>query len=201
MRRAIVAAFLLTLAGCQLEPAENRSDAILQRMVDQDRCTADDLTRHFGSGSCDQQPPRDVVPFGAPPPTPISTGSGPDGKPLQGIPLHVDDAFIRRGQQRFNVFCATCHGLLGDGQSEVAENMQLRKPPAFFETRIRALPDGRVFQVISQGYGLMPGYGHALPVEQRWAVVAYVRVLALSQRMPLAALTPAAREEALRWLQ
>jgi hypothetical protein len=69
--------------------------------------------------------------------------------------------------------------LLGDGDSQVALNMSLRRPPSLHLYRDR--PDGYIFQVISQGFGLMPSYAHSLSVHDRWAVVAYVRALQLSQ--------------------
>jgi hypothetical protein len=75
--------------------------------------------------------------------------------------------------------CAVCHGVLGDGDSQVALNMSLRRPPSLHLYRDR--PDGYIFQVISRGFGLMPSYAGSISVHDRWAVVAYVRALQLSQ--------------------
>jgi hypothetical protein len=79
--------------------------------------------------------------------------------------------------------------------------MQTRKPPSLSDALVQSLPDGQLFRVISEGYGLMPSYRRALSVQQRWAVVAYVRALALSQAVPLTELSAAQRTEAARWLR
>jgi mono/diheme cytochrome c family protein len=108
------------------------------------------------------------------------------GEFVARIPIPVDAALLASGRHRFSITCAACHGPLGDGVSVVATKMSLRPPPSLLSERVRHLPDGRVFEVISEGYGLMPPYGEVIPVHDRWAVVAYVRALELSQRAPLA---------------
>lgn len=96
-------------------------------------------------------------------------------------PPPVDVALLARGRQRFDIVCAACHGVLGDGDTEVARHMALRPPPSLHEPRIRALPPERVVEVIRLGFGLMPSYATVLPPRDRWAVVAYLRALQLSQ--------------------
>lgn len=201
IRIGLAACLVCAGAACQNEPVENALDRALQRMVDQPRCGADEPSDDFRNGACNQQPPAGTRAFQAPAETPENRGRRDDGAAVATIPIPVDRVLIAEGKSRFDLFCATCHGLLGDGNSEVAENMQLRKPPALFDPAIRSLPDGQIFRVISEGYGLMPAYAQNLTVRQRWAVVAYVRVLALSQAMALDALAPAARKEALSWLR
>jgi mono/diheme cytochrome c family protein len=192
---------LLFLLGCQSQPTSNELDRRLQRMVDQDRCAADEPTAYFRNGTCNQPPPSGVRSFRAAKEGPRETGRDARGEPLKRIPVRVDRALLERGRERFELVCATCHGLLGNGDSEVAENMELRRPPAVFDPRVRELPDGQLFRVISDGYGLMPSYASHLSVEQRWAVVAYVRALALSQDVSLASLSARERQEAARWLR
>ena len=201
MRIAKTLAVSLVLASCQNGPAENEIDRRLQRMVDQDRCAADEPSSRFRNGACNQTPPVGVRAFGERDVSRVHTGRAADGTPLAQIPIAIGRSELTQGRQRFELFCATCHGYLGNGQSEVAENMRLRKPPALFDPVIAALPDGQIFRVISEGYGLMPSYASKLSVEERWAVVAYVRVLALSQSMPLALLSAREREEAAAWLR
>ena len=99
-------------------------------------------------------------------------------------------ASLEAGRAAFERVCATCHGVLGDGNSVVAEKMELRKPPSLHEARIAQLPAGKVFQVASVGYGLMPGYAALLSVEERWAIVGYLGALRLSQAAPVASLPP-----------
>jgi mono/diheme cytochrome c family protein len=114
---------------------------------------------------------------------------------LPVIPLPVTRASLERGHVAFERVCATCHGVLGDGTSVVAEKMQLRKPPSLLEARIANLPPGKVFQVASLGYGYMPGYRALLSVEERWAVVGYLDALRLSQAAPVATLPAAVQAE------
>jgi mono/diheme cytochrome c family protein len=111
---------------------------------------------------------------------PLSTGLSGE-RYLDSVPLPVDRALLRRGQDRFGVFCAPCHGPRGDGRSEVAENMRLRPPPSFYQPPVSELPVGRIFRVATEGYGLMPRYSRQLSDSDRWAVVAYVDVLRLSR--------------------
>jgi mono/diheme cytochrome c family protein len=106
--------------------------------------------------------------------------------------LQVDEAFVRRGQRRFEVVCATCHGVKADGKSIVGENMALHPAPSLVALTQRPL--GYIFEVTTNGHGLMPSFAAAVPVEERWAVAAYVRALQLS-RVPLAALSPEERRQ------
>ena len=138
---------------------------------------------YYPDGLAMRAPPAGSVPFGAAPTAELATGRGPDGKPLPLSPLPVDLDLLSRGRSRFDITCAACHGVLGDGQSQVALNMSLRPPPSLH--LFRDLPDGYLYQVISDGFGLMPSYASVLPVRDRWAVVAYVRALQLSQHAPL----------------
>jgi mono/diheme cytochrome c family protein len=87
------------------------------------------------------------------------------------------------GRLKFDVTCAVCHGLVGDGEAVVAHKMSLRPPPSLHEERIRALPVEVQYRVVSEGYGLMPGYAGQLTPRERWAVLAYLRALQLSQSM------------------
>jgi mono/diheme cytochrome c family protein len=150
-------------------------------MVEQEKRVAyqeDPLLPH---GMVMQQPPEGTLPIDTITGQPmLATGIG-DGRWAERIPLRVDRALLDDGRARFDVFCATCHGVLGDGQSLVAEKMTLRPPPSLHEARIRAYPPGRTFQTIREGYGLMPSYAVELPVRDAWAVVAYVRALQLAR--------------------
>ena len=115
----------------------------------------------------------------------------PDAGYLEAIPLTLTREVVEDGGRSFDIYCATCHGVLGDGVSQVARNMGLREPPSLLD--LPAYPDGYYYTVISEGYGLMPGYAEKLSPEQRWAVVAYVRALQASQRARLEDVPPEAR--------
>jgi mono/diheme cytochrome c family protein len=146
---------------------------------------------YYADGLGMRAPPAGTVPYGVLPPEEVRTGLGPDGKAVAIAPLPVDAKLLARGRDRFEVTCATCHGLLGDGESQVALNMSLRRPPSLHA--FRDVPDGHVFRVISEGFGLMPSYAAELSVEDRWAVVAYVRALQLSQSATMDQVPPDVR--------
>jgi len=120
--------------------------------------------------------------------SPLVTGRGPDGKILAALPIPVTRALLETGRKRFEIHCAACHGYLGDGVSLVARNMSLRPPPSLLARAQQ--PDGWYFQVMSEGFGVMPSYASVLPVEERWAIVAYLRALQLSQSARLDQLAP-----------
>jgi mono/diheme cytochrome c family protein len=101
-------------------------------------------------------------------------------------PPELTAELLQLGREKFDATCAVCHGLLGDGESVVASKMALRAPPSLAEARIRALSPLALFEIVSQGYGVMPRYGEVLDPRERWAVVAYVRALQISQSLTLA---------------
>jgi mono/diheme cytochrome c family protein len=141
-----------------------------------------------------RSPPAGTVPFGEPPAPGVATGLGPDGRPLERAPIPVAAASLARGRARFEIYCAACHGLLGDGESQVAINMALRRPPSLHA--YRDVPDGHIFRVVTDGFGLMPSYAAEIPLlEDRWAVVQYVRALQLSQHAALEQVPSEARKK------
>jgi mono/diheme cytochrome c family protein len=101
------------------------------------------------------------------------------------LPVPVTMELVRRGQQRYDIFCSPCHGLTGRGDGMVVRR-GFRPPASFHDARLRAQPDGYVFDVMTNGFGAMPDYATQLPIADRWAVVAYVRALQLSQNATLA---------------
>jgi Cytochrome C oxidase, cbb3-type, subunit III len=108
------------------------------------------------------------------------TGKGPDGKPIDTFPFTVTKEVILRGQDRFNVYCSPCHDRLGTGAGMVVRR-GYRKPPSYHIDRLRQVPNGYIFDVITNGFGAMPDYSAQIPVADRWAIVSYVRALQLSQ--------------------
>jgi mono/diheme cytochrome c family protein len=92
------------------------------------------------------------------------------------------DKLLERGEQRFNIYCRPCHDGTGSGQGMVITRAKWQPaPPTFHQDRIRQMPDGQLFATISNGVRLMPAYGPQIPVQDRWAIVSYVRALQLSQ--------------------
>lgn len=192
------------LAGLLLAalfPATTGCDVDFERMLDQPKAEPYEASPFFDDGQSMRQPPRGTVPVTrVTGPRELVTGRNAAGDYVDTLPVTLDAALLDRGEDRFRIFCRTCHGPLGDGRSAVAENMKLRKPPSLHEPRLRSFPAGRMFRVVSEGYGLMPSYAESLSLEDRWAVVAFVRALQLSQDVPLAELPAPLREEAQPWL-
>jgi mono/diheme cytochrome c family protein len=100
-------------------------------------------------------------------------------------PLKVDMALLERGQERFQIYCAPCHGRTGLGDGMVIQRGFPIPPPSFHDDRIVAMPDGQLFHTITNGIRNMPGYGKQVPEEDRWAIVAYLRVLQRSSHATL----------------
>jgi mono/diheme cytochrome c family protein len=103
-----------------------------------------------------------------------------DGRPAETFPMPVTAEVMRRGQERFNVFCSPCHGQTGEGNGMVVQR-GFRQPASYHQERLRSAPVGYFYDVITRGFGAMPDYASQIPVTDRWAIVAYIRALQLSQ--------------------
>lgn len=108
------------------------------------------------------------------------TGKDAQGNYVQRSPVPSTMATLRRGQERFDIYCSPCHGRTGYGQGMVVKRGMI-PPPSFHDERTRKFPDGQIFDVVSNGVRNMPSYRHQIPVEDRWAIVAFVRALQRSQ--------------------
>jgi mono/diheme cytochrome c family protein len=172
-----------------------------ERMLTQRNVRPFEEAAFFADNRAMRPPPAGTIDRGQVVGRPALTDGVVGGRYVTALPVAVDAALLARGRDRFDLFCAACHGLRGDGLSEVARHMELRKPPSLLEEPVTSFPPGRVFQVISLGYGLMPSYAAALPVADRWATVAYLGALQLSQAAPLAQLPPDVRAAAERSLR
>ena len=102
------------------------------------------------------------------------------GQPATVFPFPVDMAVMQRGRQRYDIYCSPCHGLTGEGDGMVVQR-GYRRPPSFNVDRLRQAPPGHIYDVITNGFGAMPDYAAQVPVRDRWAIVAYIRALQLSQ--------------------
>jgi len=108
-----------------------------------------------------------------------------DGKWLEAIPFKVDDALLQRGESRFNIQCAVCHGRTGAGNGITTQHGFVGVAN-FHQDKYRAMPAGEIFNTITNGKGLMAPYGPQVRPADRWAIVAWVRVLQRSQNARLA---------------
>ena len=181
---------LLALAGCE---------RLMQGIYEQPRYTPDAASPLFADGRADRPPPVGSVPAAMG--TLAATSSGRLGRDelaaraqaaAASAPPAPTRALLARGQERFGIYCEPCHSPLGDGDGPVVRH-GFPQPPSYHEPRLRSAPDRHFYDVMSNGHGVMYSYGDRVTPEDRWAIVAYVRALQLSQAAPVAALPPALR--------
>lgn len=116
-----------------------------------------------------------------------------NGKLVDTFPFAISKVVLARGRQRFEIYCTPCHDRLGTGEGMVVRR-GYRRPTSLHDLRLRQAPPGHFFDVITNGFGAMPSYAKQIPVEDRWAIIAYLRALQLSQNAKLAEL-PAADQK------
>jgi mono/diheme cytochrome c family protein len=137
------------------------------------------------------------------------TGPGLPSKPenfVNAFPFQMTEADVKRGQERYQIYCVPCHDPVGNGRGKIVERGFLAPPNfhadnsrgfAFYNVplSLRNVPPGYIFEVISKGYGGMPEYAAQIPIADRWRIAAYVRVLQLSQNVDRSKLTPQQQAE------
>ena len=115
-------------------------------------------------------------------------------KESNAFPLPLTPDLLKRGQERYKIFCTPCHGIQGDGNGMVSMR-GMKHPPSYHDARLLAVPNGYIYDVITNGFGGMLSYSAQVPPADRWAIVAYVRALQLSRNAPVSELSPALREK------
>ena len=179
-RYGVLVALVLPLAGCR------------QDMFQQPKYRALERSEFFADGRSARPVPADTVEFGQPDLPAAQEAGTVNGIFSATIPVPVDEALLRRGQDRYDVFCSPCHARVGDGQGMIAKRGFIQ-PANLHSDRVRNAPPGYLYAVIANGYGAMPDYGRELNVHDRWAIVAYIRALELSRRANIADVPPAQR--------
>jgi mono/diheme cytochrome c family protein len=101
------------------------------------------------------------------------------------FPFAIDEAILRRGQERFDIYCSPCHARTGEGDGMVVRR-GYRRPPSYHDDRLRNAPVGHFFDVMTNGFGAMPDYAAQIKPEDRWAIVGYIRALQLSRQATIA---------------
>lgn len=188
IRLAVVALLVpLALTGCR------------QGMYDDARYEPYEKSSFFADGSSARPLPAGTVARGMLAEDRLfATGVGSDGA-FAASPLPVTRELLDRGRERYDIYCAACHDRVGSGNGMIVQRGYTR-PPSYHEDRLRQIADGHLFDVMTRGYGVMPSYASQVTPEDRWAIVAYVRALQLSQDADPAALPVAVRELAQRAL-
>jgi len=117
-----------------------------------------------------------------------------NGKEVENFPFPITADILARGQERYDIFCSVCHGRVGDGQGMIVKR-GFPMPPSYHIDRLRQAPVGHFFDVITNGYSRMYSYAERIPVKDRWAIIAYIRALQLSQNASLSNLPAKDRDE------
>ena len=125
---------------------------------------------------------------------PLVAGTIARGEPLgprpEQFPFEVTPALLERGRERYVIYCSPCHSRTGDGDGMIVKR-GFPAPPSYHIPRLRAAPDGYIFDVITNGYGAMYSYAARVSPDDRWAIVAYIRTLQYSRHAPVASLPEA----------
>jgi len=117
-------------------------------------------------------------------------------KESNAFPWPLTLELLERGENRYKIFCSPCHGLQGDGNGMVAMR-GMKHPPSYHQDRLRQVPNGYIYDVITNGFGAMLGYSAQVAAGDRWAIVAYVRALQLSRNAKISELPPDVSEKVL----
>lgn len=160
-----------------------------QAMRDNSRLRPFEPNQFFADGVPARHPVEGTVPRSAGPLNPALNDGVVNGQPVAEFPIPITRATLERGRDRFNIFCAPCHGLAGFGDGIIPQR-GFTRPPSYHMVRLYQAPPGHFFQIATKGIGVMPGYANQVNVEDRWAIVGYIRTLQLSQRAPGSVLTP-----------
>ncbi|HET6277873.1 MAG TPA: cytochrome c [Candidatus Polarisedimenticolia bacterium] len=181
--RTILAALLVvSLFGCR------------QDMHDQPKYDTLEASVFFADGRASRPPvPGTVARGGLRLDAHLHTGKV-DGVFVRSFPFRVTDEVMARGRERYEIFCTPCHSRVGDGRG-MAVLRGIAPPPSFHIDRLRNIEEGYLFDVIGNGFGRMYGYGAQIEARDRWAIVAYLRALQLSQNARPDDLPQAARRE------
>jgi len=163
------AAVLLVCAG----------SACRQDMHDQPKYSALEASTFFADGSSARPPVAGTVARGDLRDDAVLY-TGKEGEEQASVfPFPIDDRVMARGQERFNIYCSPCHGRTGEGNGMIVER-GFTRPPSLIEERLRGLPPGHFFEIITNGFGAMPDHAAQIPPADRWAIVAYIRALQLA---------------------
>ena len=181
---------LFALSGCVRGCTSSRPPIhINPSMDDQPKVLAQTASDFFFNGASMREPVPGTIPIGGlKEDVAFFTGKGADGQFVATIPVTVDEALLERGRQRYTIYCQPCHDPRGDGKGILFQRGNV-PTASFHQDKILQYPDGQIFDVITNGTGLMPAYRWPIPPADRWAIVAYVREL---ERKRLASATGAA---------
>jgi mono/diheme cytochrome c family protein len=175
---ALAMTSVVALSGCVRGCTSSRPPIHLNpSMDDQPKVRAQTASTFFYDGASMRPPVPGTVPIGGlKEDAPFFTGRGADGQFVAAVPVTVGEAVLGRGRERYEIYCQPCHDARGDGRGILFQRGNI-PTASFHQEKIQNYPDGQIFDVITNGFGLMAGYKWPIPPADRWAIVAYVREL------------------------
>jgi mono/diheme cytochrome c family protein len=183
----VAGAFLLSFTGCRGEISHQPPLWIKHGMEFQPKYKAFEENDYFADGRNMRTPPAGTVARGLLKADDAFWRGGDSAHPVTKNPVPISMDLLSRGQERFNIYCSPCHGITGMGNGMVAQHGFVPAPPNLFQDRIVKLSDGDIYRTVSYGIRTMPSYVKQIPEADRWAIVAYLRALQMSQNAPLSA--------------
>ena len=186
---ALVLTSLVAVTGCARGCTSSRPPIhINPSMDDQPKVLSQTASDFFFNGASMREPvPGTVAIDGLKEDAAFFTGKGADGQFVATIPVTRDAALLERGQQRYTIYCQPCHDARGDGKGILFQRGNV-PTASFHEEKILKYADGQIFDIVTNGMGLMPSYRWPIPPADRWAIIAYIREL---ERKRLATATSA----------
>jgi len=186
----------LLLAGCRGMTSDRRPIHPNPNMDWQPKYQAQEKNLLFEDQAAMRKPVSGTVARGLLKEDPIYyTGRTEAGEYVERLPIETSRAVLERGQDRYDIYCTVCHGKSGDGNGIImvgngGQGYGYTPAPSYHVDRLRDVGDGYIYDVIANGVRNMPGYAQQIPVQDRWAIVAYIRALQLSQNATEEDLTP-----------
>ena len=181
-RRVLLGTLVLTslvaVSGCARGCTSSRPPIHLNPSMDnQPKVRPQTASDFFYNGASMREPVPGTVPIGGlQEDGAFFTGKGADGQFVATIPGTVDEALLERGRQRYAIYCQPCHDARGDGKGILFQRGNV--PTAtFHQDKILKYPDGQIFDIVTNGMGLMPSYRWPIPPADRWAIIAHIREL------------------------
>lgn len=180
-RNTLLLVMLATFLGaCRGQPSEKPPIYTQSNMYWQDRFNAQQENPFFEDHRAMREPVQGTVARGhLENDLAFFQGINDDGSYVERIPVDVTRSFLMRGQHQYNIFCTACHGGVGDGNGPVSDYGYIAA--SLLTENARNMPDGEIYSAIYNGVRTMNSYRHQIKAKDRWAIVAYVRALQLSQ--------------------
>lgn len=188
MKPLLIGLSLVGLMACRGQPSELPPVHLNPNMDTQEKYKAQSQSKFFADKRTMRTPPEGTVARGLLKEDDAFYRGKQGDQFVQTIPVEVTRTMLERGERQFNIYCAPCHDRTGHGEGIVAQRGQqwgMVRPTNYHDDRLRNMPDGEIFNAITNGVRTMPSYRHQIKEEDRWAIVAHIRVLQRAQNASL----------------